>query len=156
MPLFRNRTRTPPSPCRVTATCHPSNSGVLSENLGRAFQTVGRRIAGIGRPVNEQIAEMRRQAKSHRFRLRALRRSPPEPLHHRSRRAYRPIVACRWWANRLGSPLACIAHPQTGSRLRGGPLSPCSYPLWKVDNCQGCSPPQPHTSCAGTTGAFVR
>src|SRR5690606_16815787 len=34
MPLFRNLTQTPPSPCRVTATCHQSNSGAISENLG--------------------------------------------------------------------------------------------------------------------------
>src|SRR5690606_8533710 len=49
---LQNLTQTPPSPCRVTATCHSGNSGAISENHRIGFPDCG--AAYSGKPRGRQ------------------------------------------------------------------------------------------------------
>ncbi len=110
------------------------------KTLEGAFQTVGRRIAGIGRPVNEQIAEMRRQSEPDRFRMRALRR-PAAPARStapvgRAHAQGQPWFADGRPAGRLGS-----LHRPLGNRLPTlrQARRPALSPGTRSTNRRGCS-----------------
>ncbi len=140
MPLFRNRTRTPPSPCRVTATCHPSNSGALSENLGRGFPNCGAAYSGNWQA--RQRANCRNAA--------AIRAGPIQNAGFAPSGRHRPLARpCRsrprtgptWFADERPAGRSGSLHRPLGNRqptLRQA-RRPALLPGTRSTNRRGCS-----------------